>query len=503
MAVLVQRDAEGWEDRDRPVTRVISLRDGRRLAYTEVGDPEGVPIIHQHGMPGSRLEHQAELDFYRLIGVRVITPDRPGYGMSDPHPHRRLLDWPSDVAELADHLGIWRFGITGLSGGGIYALACAAAIPERLTEVVVSGCPAPMQREGALAGMRFMTRAGVWLGSHAPWLLDAGASVLSGLVRRYPRFFVEQANRDKPPADRRWLKMPAVSSGAVETLREAVRPGAWGYVQDVRVLARPWGFALDDIRVPVQLWHGDEDTVVPLHHGRYLASVIPGATLRVCPGEAHMVMWNHLAEILMAAAGMSEQGVRPAGASMRPAPAGSFDSAFRPGAQGHSSYLGIEVNEMFKHILVAIDGSTYSQQALPTAIAIARKFGSDAVVLHVSEHDRGRAVVYSLESPADATRLVYDAVKTVRDAGITATGELRDMAAGHVAKAIVETATAHNIDLIVMGSRGLSDVQGLLLGSVTHKVIQMAQVPVLVDRTPGVKELSAVPAREMTPALAG
>ena len=153
---------------------------------------------------------------------------------------------------------------------------------------------------------------------------------------------------------------------------------------------------------------------------------------------------------------------------------------------------------MFKHILVAVDGSTYSQQALPIAIEVAKKFGSDVFVLHVSEHDRGRAVAYSLETPADATRLVGHAVKVVRDAGITAKGELRDMAAGHVAKAIVETATANHIDLIVMGSRGLSDVQGLLLGSVTHKVIQMANIPVLVDRATAVKVLSAEVAREAT-----
>ncbi len=153
---------------------------------------------------------------------------------------------------------------------------------------------------------------------------------------------------------------------------------------------------------------------------------------------------------------------------------------------------------MFKHILVAIDGSTYSQQALPTAIEVAKKFGSDVLVLHVSEHDRGRAVAYSLESPADATRFVGEAVKLVRDAGITGKGELRDMAAGHVAKAIVETATTNNIDLIVMGSRGLSDVQGLLLGSVTHKVIQLAEIPVLVDRARAIKELSAETAPQVS-----
>jgi nucleotide-binding universal stress UspA family protein len=159
---------------------------------------------------------------------------------------------------------------------------------------------------------------------------------------------------------------------------------------------------------------------------------------------------------------------------------------------------------MFKHILVAVDGSTYSQQALPTAIEVAKKFGSDVFVLHVSEHDRGRAVAYSLETPADATRLVGHAVKVIRDAGITAKGELRDMAAGHVAKAIIETATANHIDLIVMGSRGLSDVQGLLLGSVTHTVVQMANIPVLVDRTIGVKEFSTEAATEkaQSPVLA-
>ena len=157
---------------------------------------------------------------------------------------------------------------------------------------------------------------------------------------------------------------------------------------------------------------------------------------------------------------------------------------------------------MFKHILVAVDGSTYSQQALPTAIEVARKFNSNILVQHLSEHDRGRAVVYPVESPADAARLVDNAVKQIRDAGISAEGHLSDVAAGHVAKAIVETANANNIDLIVMGSRGLSDVQGLLLGSVTHKVIQMSTIPVLVDRTRGIRELSAEVAPRATQRVA-
>ncbi len=137
---------------------------------------------------------------------------------------------------------------------------------------------------------------------------------------------------------------------------------------------------------------------------------------------------------------------------------------------------------MFKHIMVALDGSTYSLKTVPTAIELAKKFGSDIFVLHVSEHDRGRAAVYSLETPADATRLVADAVETARKEGVKAAGEVRDAAAQHAARTIVDTAATKGIDLIVMGSRGLSEVQGFFLGSVTHKVIQTSLVPVLVDR---------------------
>jgi nucleotide-binding universal stress UspA family protein len=138
---------------------------------------------------------------------------------------------------------------------------------------------------------------------------------------------------------------------------------------------------------------------------------------------------------------------------------------------------------MFKHILVAIDGSSHSQETLPAAVEMAKKFDAEILVLHASEHDRGRAVVYTVETPAAATVMVAGAVKQLRDAGLTAKGQLIDVAAGHVAKAIVETAAANGIDLIVMGSRGLSDVQGMMLGSVTHKVMQSAVIPVLVVRT--------------------
>lgn len=278
-------------------TSSITLPDGRRLAFSELGDPLGTPVIHQHGMPGSRLEQQAEDSLFRSFGVRVITPDRPGYGLSDPNPGARLADWPRDVAALADALRLDSFRVTALSGGGIYALACAALIPERLTRVVVCGCPAPMSMPGALEGMRWMTRAGVWLGRHAPSLFAAAANAMSGVIRRYPGFFVDGSNRDKPASDLRWMAMSNVRKGAEAMLRESFRSGGLGYTRDIRNLALPWELRLDDVSVAVEIWHGDVDTVIPSRHGVYLAAAIPRATLHLCAGEGHMVFWSHIEEV--------------------------------------------------------------------------------------------------------------------------------------------------------------------------------------------------------------
>jgi nucleotide-binding universal stress UspA family protein len=139
---------------------------------------------------------------------------------------------------------------------------------------------------------------------------------------------------------------------------------------------------------------------------------------------------------------------------------------------------------MFSKILVAVDASEYSLRVVPTALEVAGKFHSNVFVLHVLEHDRGHAAVFSTESLSDATQLVFDAVKVMRDAGVAADGKVSDVAVGHVAKNIVETAAEMKADLIIMGSRGLSDIQGILLGSVTHKVLQLAQIAVLVARGP-------------------
>jgi pimeloyl-ACP methyl ester carboxylesterase len=298
-----------------PRTRSVRLRDGRYLAFGEWGDPGGSPVIHCHGMPGSRLEHQAAATVYARLGVRVITPDRPGYGLSDPLPGRRLMDWTSDVAELADQLAIERFAITALSGGGAFALACAAAMPDRVTRVVTAGCPAPLHLRAFSQGLPIRLRLGLRLAARASWLLAGIGGAIALAVRRNPEFFVDHANRDNP-ADLRWLAIPSVRAEAAAMIQEAFRRGSQGYIDDVRAVALGWGFEAGQISMPVHLWHGGIDTVIPPSHAWYLASAIPNATLHLCPGEGHMLMWNHLRQMLVIATGA--RGPRRSGAYDRP-----------------------------------------------------------------------------------------------------------------------------------------------------------------------------------------
>ena len=139
---------------------------------------------------------------------------------------------------------------------------------------------------------------------------------------------------------------------------------------------------------------------------------------------------------------------------------------------------------MFDRILIAVDGSPYSAPAVSATVEVATKFQSQVYVLHVREHEVGRAGAFPLETPQEAVDLVAATVKTLRAAGITVKGDLHGAIAGHAAKEIVDTAKTEGSDLIIMGSRGLSDIAGLFVGSVTHKVLQLAHVPVLVVRPP-------------------
>lgn len=278
----------------------IALPDGRLLAFCEYGDVKGSPILYFHGVPGSRLDAKLADQTGRRLNARIIGIDRPGFGLSDFKRGRKIGHWPLDVAKLADALGIDRFAIVGASGGGPYGLACALSIPQRLTSVgIVCGLGPLLDTPGAIDRMTVISRAGLRLARHTPWVLELVYVLIAVLMRHNPeRIVAHMAARAGHP-DKAVLKKPELRQILSASFRESVRAGPSGVVRDLVLLSRPWGFRLQDISMEVHLWHGGLDLIVPPSLGQYQARAIPSCQCTFYPNEGHFsLIVNHMEEIL-------------------------------------------------------------------------------------------------------------------------------------------------------------------------------------------------------------
>ncbi len=267
----------------------LRLPDGRRLGWRRYGPSGGVPVLYFHGWPTSRLEAQLLEPEAIRQGARVIAVDRPGYGLSDFQPGRRLLDWPADVTELADHLGLERFAVVGVSGGGPYAAVCAWALPERLTRVFVVNGLAPLSSREALRGMHAPNRALLRLARPLPQLGRPLLGAFAWTLRRgLPPILALPFAAGFAPVDREVLRVAEVSRTIYQATREAFRSGARGPAWEGRIYPRPWGFEPAEIRAPLEIWHGGADRNVPAEMGRSLHESVAGSRLRLYPAEGHL-----------------------------------------------------------------------------------------------------------------------------------------------------------------------------------------------------------------------
>lgn len=278
----------------------LTLRDGRRLGFAEYGPANGAPVLYFHGWPGSRLEPGVAESLQTQLGVRVIATDRPGYGLSSFQERRRIVDWVSDVSELADTLGLGRFAVLGVSGGGPYALACAAQIPDRLSGTGLVCSVGPLEAPGATHGMLAMNRRLLFLARKTPSLARALARCGLRAFWNYTREVLPKSVlAHLPEADRQLLASPDLRNALLANWREAFRTGTRGMAWDGCLYAGPWGFSLEEIRVPVGLWHGEADVIVPARMGRDCATWIPNCRAQFLPQEGHFSLpLNHLREIL-------------------------------------------------------------------------------------------------------------------------------------------------------------------------------------------------------------
>jgi pimeloyl-ACP methyl ester carboxylesterase len=290
-AIRVSTVATGW---------CLELADGRALGFAEYGDPQGSPVLYFHGTPSSRLERHPNEEVARRLGARVINVERPGYGLSDFQVGRRFLDWPKDVGALADALGLERFAVIGYSGGGPYAAACAYAMPGRLSAVALVSSPSEISRRGVFSGMAPLDHAVFALDRVLPWtaqlLLYAAGVRLFALG---PRRTLGSLARTLPEPDRTTIRRPEIQAMMVEAAAGAFAQGSKGYAWDDRLFSRPWGFRPEEIAMPVQLWQGESDVLVPPAMGRALAAAIPHCEATFVPEAGHLMIYERWPEILM------------------------------------------------------------------------------------------------------------------------------------------------------------------------------------------------------------
>lgn len=273
----------------------VRLRDGRSMAYAQYGADDGAVVVNAHGGLACRLDVAAADQAARAAGVRLISPDRPGIGGSDPQPGRTMLDWADDVADMLDQLGVEHFSAMGWSMGGQYAAALAWALPNRVKRVAIIAGALPLTEPGVFAQLPAFDRAYTRLSQRAPWLLKPCFSVMALGVRTAPRLYGRFAAGQLGAADAAVLRDEGYDEFA-RMSAEAIRRPA-GVVEDYRAWMRPWGFSPEQIAVPTDVWGGLQDELVKPAWPRELARRIPGATLHERPG-GHFLAHLYYPDIL-------------------------------------------------------------------------------------------------------------------------------------------------------------------------------------------------------------
>jgi pimeloyl-ACP methyl ester carboxylesterase len=269
---------------------LVRLENGAVIAFEQYGDASGVPVIFCHGWPSSRTMARLTDEAARDLGIRIISPDRPGVSGSSLQPNRKLSDWPQVVERLADHLGIEKFRMLAISGGAPYAYATARAMPERVRAIAIVSGAVPIvdlvDRRGLLRLYRWMLA----LYRMSPQLLR------KLFLMAQPILSLRPPVRFRPlvlkmlmlqTCDEESLRDSAAFEAVFESQRRAWRESAEGVMIDAQIYAQPWGFPIEEVRVPVRLWHGKQDRAFSARLAEDIANRLPNCEARFVDGAGH------------------------------------------------------------------------------------------------------------------------------------------------------------------------------------------------------------------------
>ncbi len=268
---------------------IIVLPDGRRLGYAVYGDPKGKPILFFHGIPGSRLQRPADIGFLQKLGYCVYALDRPGIGVSDRCKHRSWAAWAEDVHYFCRLLKLTKITILGVSGGGPYAVRCGYELAAECKEMILISSLAPLNVSEVWNTLSPRAQRLFRLADTTPWLAQIIVGAMLKLSNGRLEKIFEFLQIPLPDSDRRILGHPLVIEALKKDVAEAFRQGSRAVVDELRAQLQPWTIPLDGIRLPVSIWHGTADTIVPPAMATYLAAHIPSAQLHWVEGGGHFV----------------------------------------------------------------------------------------------------------------------------------------------------------------------------------------------------------------------
>ena len=282
--------------------RFVTLQGGAVVAFQEYGDANGVPVMFCHGWPSSCTMARLTEEPARELGVHIISPDRPGISGSSLQPNRKLADWPRVIERVLDHVGIGEFRALAISGGAPYAYALAATMPGRVRAIAIVGGAIPMAELEDARGLLPLYRWMLALNRSRPQLLRRlfcmarPILALRPPVRLRPLLLKMLMLR---PCDAESLRDAAAFEAIFESQRRAWRGSAEGVMADAQIYAHPWGFSLEDVHVPVRLWHGKQDRAFSVHLAEEVAKRLPDCNARFIDNAGHYSLpIRHMREIL-------------------------------------------------------------------------------------------------------------------------------------------------------------------------------------------------------------
>lgn len=276
----------------------VTLGDGRTLGYAEYGDPDGLPLLGLHGTPGSRLmfriAHEAAID----ANIRLIAPERPGCGISSRHTGRNLKTYAQDIAEFADNLGLDRFAVAGVSGGGPYAAACAAYLTDRINTLAL------ISPIGPVCGPEKADKIGV--GHFFAFRIMPRVPPLSALIcgmgraafLYFPQFMYTFILSRSSPTDWRVLSRPEIRHNLLAGVAEGCRPGIGTVMQELSIFSRPWDLPYDKITAPCLFWQGLSDRNVPVKAAVKLSELIPNCETHLIQNAGHYWIFDNMIIVL-------------------------------------------------------------------------------------------------------------------------------------------------------------------------------------------------------------